>query len=90
MQTKSRKVNLNILKSLFWEYNWGSVKRNLTDSFIIARVLELGNPEQFHLFSEVVGNKVIKTFLFRKGKKLLSPQSFNFWRLYYDKTEITK
>jgi len=90
MKTKNRKVNLNILKSLLWEYNWRSVKKNLTDSFIIARVLELGRPEQFRLFSELVGNEVIKTFLLKRGKKLLSPQSFNFWRLYYDKNETTK
>jgi hypothetical protein len=90
MKTKSRKVNLNILKSLFWEYNWGSVKENLASSFVIARILELGTPEQFHLFAGIVGDKIIKTFLNKAGRKLLSPQSLNFWKLYYQKNETTK
>ena len=72
-----------ILHSLFWEYKWESVKKNLTSPFVIARVLELGNPEQFRIFSELVGEETIKNFLREKGKKLLSPQSFNFWRIYY-------
>jgi hypothetical protein len=90
MKRENKKIDLDILKPLFWEYDWGSVKENLTSPFVIARILELGNPEQFRLFAELVGNEIIKKFLYKKGKKLLSPQSFNFWRLYYQKNETTK
>jgi hypothetical protein len=90
MKTKNKKVDLDILKPLFWEYNWGSVKENFASSFVIARILELGTPEQFRLFAGMVGDEIIKTFLNKVGKKLLSPQSLNFWRLYYQKNEATK
>jgi len=89
MKTKNRKIDLEILKPLFWEYDWTSLKENLTSPFVIARVLELGNPEQFHLFAELVGNELIKAFLDESGERLLSPQSFNFWQLYYQKNETT-
>ncbi|MGC9093869.1 MAG: DUF6922 domain-containing protein [Bacteroidota bacterium] len=80
---KKNQNDLEILKPLFWEYDWGSVEENLASSFVIARVLELGDPKQFRLFAELVGEDSIKIFLREKGEKLLSPQSLNFWKLYY-------
>jgi len=90
MENNSKENKLEILKPLFWEYDWNSVKENLNSSFVIAKVLELGDPEQFHFFAEIVGNEVIKAFLYEKGEKLLSPQSFNFWQLYYQRNDIIK
>jgi hypothetical protein len=90
METSNKRHNLGILKPLFWEYDWDSVQKNLTSPFVIARVLELGNPQQFHLFAELVGHGVIKSLLHEKGKELLSPQSFNFWRLYYQRNEVAE
>lgn len=65
-----------ILHSLFWEYKWESVKKNLTSPFVIARVLELGNPEQFRIFSELVGEETIKNFLREKGEILKFSDNF--------------
>jgi len=39
--------NLEILKELFWDYEWSSVIENLNSPFVIARVLEIGDEEQF-------------------------------------------
>ena len=89
MKPRRKRTELDILKPLFWEYHWTSVKQNLTSPAVIARVLELGNPEQFRLFASIVGNETIKAFLNEKGANLLSPQSYNFWRLYYQQNEST-
>lgn len=74
---------LNILKDLFWDYNWDSVLKNLDSPFVIARVLEIGNKEQVKEFISFIGSEKIVEFLKKYGKKLLSKQSLNFWKLYY-------
>lgn len=87
MKIKLKQMDKKVLFPLFWEYDIDSLAKNLTSPFVIARVLELGNPQQFFIFTRMVGNKVIKTFINEKGEKLLSPQSYNFWRLYYRRQE---
>jgi len=79
------KEELEKLKPLFWEYQWESVKENLTSPVVISRVLEVANPEQFKIFSSVVGDEEIIKFLATKGEKMLSRKSLNYWRLYYEK-----
>ncbi|OHB70055.1 MAG: hypothetical protein A2W23_08245 [Planctomycetes bacterium RBG_16_43_13] len=76
-------IIMETLKPLFWEYDWGSVQGNLNSPFIIARVMELANPQQFHTFAQLVGVEAMRLFLKERGRKLLSPQSYNFWALYY-------
>lgn len=71
---------LQILKDLFWDYKWESVINNLDSPFVIARVLEIGNERQVKVFISFVGWEKILDFL-SKYEKLLSKQSFNFWRL---------
>lgn len=90
MRDTIKQSDLEILRPLFWEYDWNSVREKLNSPFVIARILELGNPEQFHVLAELVGDEVIKTFLREKGERLLSPQSFNFWRLYYQRNEVAE
>ncbi|HBT04354.1 MULTISPECIES: hypothetical protein [Thermodesulfobacterium] len=80
-----KEKNFNKLKPLFWEHEWNSVKKNLNSPFVIARVLEIGNPEQFKIFVSVVGDDKIIKFLQESGERLLSRKSLNFWRIYYDK-----
>jgi len=79
------KEELEKLKPLFWEYKWESVRENLASPLVISRVLEMANPEQFKIFSSVVGDEEIINFLKTKGEKMLSKRSFNFWKLYYEK-----
>lgn len=80
-----KEKNLNKIKPLFWDYEWDSVKKNLNSPFVIARVLEMGNPEQFKILVSVVGDDKIIKFLQESGERLLSRKSLNFWRIYYDK-----
>lgn len=63
------KDELEKLKPLFWEYKWESVKENLTSPVVIARVLEMANPEQFKIFSSAVGDEEIMKFLKLKEKR---------------------
>lgn len=77
--------NLIKLKPLFWDYEWNSVRKNLGSPFAIARVLEMGNPEQFKILVSVVGDDRIVKFLKESGERLLSRKSLNFWRIYYEK-----
>ncbi len=76
------KEKLNILKELFWDYNWKSILENLDSPFVIARVLEIGNKEQVKTLIEAIGSEKIKDFL-SHYPKLISKQSLNFWRLCY-------
>ena len=74
---------IEILQPLFWDCKWDSVKENLGSPFVIARVLEFGDPEEINLFVRLVGKDSIKRFLREKGKKLLSPRSYNFWKMVF-------
>jgi len=82
--------DIDILKPLFWDYDWASVKQNLLSPFVIARVLELGGPEQFRVLAKVIGNDAIRAFLVQKGIRLLSRRSYNFWQLFYQRHESTE
>jgi hypothetical protein len=90
MTPKENAGDIDILKPLFWDYDWASVKQNLLSPFVIARVLELGDPEQFRVLAKVIGDHAIKAFLIRKGKRLLSRRSYNFWQLFYRRHESTE
>lgn len=61
--------DIEILAPLFWEYSWESLKNKLKSPFVIARVLELGDPSQFRVLERAVGKEVIKEFLKEKGEK---------------------
>lgn len=82
---KAKIKNLIKLKTLFWDYEWNSVKKNLSSPFVIARVLEIGNPVQCKIFVSVVGDDRIVKFLKESGERVLSRKSLNFWRIYYEK-----
>lgn len=77
--------NFQKLKNLFWDYDMKSVRKNLFSPFVIARVLEMGNPEHFKILHSIVGDDEIVKFLRIKGNKLLSKRSLNFWKIYYEK-----
>jgi hypothetical protein len=78
-----KKNDISIIQNLFWDYDTNSLKYHLTSPFVIARILELGTPQQFKTFEKMVGSSCIKDFLKTKGKKLLTDESFNFWKIYY-------
>lgn len=76
---------VEVLRSLFWDYDFESVKKKLHSYFVIARVLELGTYEQFEVLKALLSDKKIIEFLkSKKGKKLLSRKSLNFWLIYYE------
>jgi len=78
------RTKFNKLKNLFWDYEIESVKKHLDSVFVIARVLELGNPEQFEIFRSTISDEKIKDFLkSEKAERLLSKKSLNFWQIYY-------
>lgn len=82
--TSGNKNDLEKLKHLFWDYNWDSVLEKLNSHFVIARVLELGDKEEFKILRDVIGDPEIINFLkSEKAQKLLSRQSLNFWKIYY-------
>jgi hypothetical protein len=87
MKIKKKTVpstKFNKLKPLFWDYEIESVKTHLDSVFVISRVLELGNPEQFEIFRSTISDKKIKDFLkSKKAEQLLSKKSLNFWQIYY-------
>lgn len=80
------KAGIEILKDLFWDYDWESVLKNLDSPFVIARVLEMENKEQVKAFVSRIGSERIREFL-TKYEKLLSKQSLNFWKLIYETKE---
>ena len=74
---------MDLIKNLFWEYDFNHVKINLSNIVVIERILELGNKEQFNfLINEIGKDKIIK-YLSSKGKRRLSRKLYNFWREYF-------
>lgn len=75
---------IDILKPLFWDYDFESVKKNIHSHFVIARVLELGTPEQFEVLRSFLSDEKITEFLRSENtSKFLSRKSLNFWLIYY-------
>ncbi|MGC9089459.1 MAG: DUF6922 domain-containing protein [Caldisericia bacterium] len=82
MKNKSSKIN-HSFKGLFWDYKFEDVLSNLDNDVVIARVLELGDIEDFKFLKQNVSDEKIIDFLKRRGEKLLSKISFNFWSIYF-------
>jgi len=77
-------TKFNKLKPLFWDYEIESVKKHLDSVFVISRILELADPDQFEIYRNAVSDEKIKEFIkSEKAKKLLSKKSLNFWQIYY-------
>ncbi len=70
-------------KNLFWDYKIEDVLSNLDNDIVIARVLELGDVEDFKFLKENVPKEKFINFLKKRGKKLLTRVSFNFWSTYF-------
>jgi hypothetical protein len=87
MKTKKELLTptkFNKLKPLFWDYDSESVKRHLDSAFVISRILELGDPDQFEVYRNAVSDEKIKEFIkSEKARRLLSKRSLNFWQIYY-------
>ncbi len=56
MKAKDKPYRVDALRPLFWEYDGVSVQNHLTSPFVIARVLELANPDQCLLLSSAIVN----------------------------------
>lgn len=69
----SSKKDLEKLKHLFWDYEWNSVLEKLNSHFVIARVLELRDKEEFKILRDAIRDSEIINFLkSEKAQKLLS------------------
>jgi hypothetical protein len=66
--------------SLFWDVENLNPLEN--KRFIIERVLDLGDVEDFRWIMSFYGEKEIKTTLLQS--KRISQKSANFWKLYFN------
>lgn len=82
--------NLEILKELFWDYEWSSVLEKIDSPFVIARVLEIGDEEQVKTLEKAIGKRKIRRFLKKYGKRFLSEMSYNFWSYCYETNKKTQ
>lgn len=74
---------LNKLKTLFWEYDFDDILKDLSNIVVIERVLELGDQEQINVLFKNVDRQKIIEYLESIGKRRLSKKSYNFWREYF-------
>jgi len=73
------------LRPLFWDVDFQTVGTQKHSSFIIARIMELGDePEVRYMLTTFTRDKIIKAF---RGNRSLSQRSRNFWRLFLDLEE---
>lgn len=66
--------------SLFWDVKEVDPKKN--QQFVIERVLDFGDVEDFHWARDFYGGEKIKEGFLKS--KSLSKKSNNFWCLYFD------
>lgn len=75
---------MNLIKKLFWEYDYELIKNNLSNIIVIERILEFGTKEQFDFLVKNIGISKIDNYLLSTGKRRLSKKSYNFWREYLE------
>lgn len=83
----SPKINRNI-KRFFWDVDPAGLDFKKNSEYIIARILEYGDPEAITWLFKTYNKKIIKNVLI--NKRSFSKKSANFWGkiLEVDKSKI--
>jgi hypothetical protein len=80
-QTKVVKTEIPIgLRPHFQEYDPDHLELEKDADLIIQRALEFGTWEEVRWLFATYGRHRIRLFLRKRGERLLSPVTFNYWR----------
>lgn len=77
----NRGINQNI-KRYFWDIDFNTLDFEKNSEYIIARILEYGDPESTDWLFSFYDKDVILGVL--KKSRQLSPKSANYWALIFD------
>lgn len=75
-------MNLNIRKALFWDVAFDSLDADKNKNLIIARVLNLGNLEEFRNIMHYYGFETIKNEVQKVGD--FDPKTLEFVVTYFN------
>ncbi len=71
-----------ILKPIFWDAPFDKIDRDVNKSYVISRILELGDESAVdwlrHYYSSVDLKSILKT------SRSISPKSRNYWNLIFN------
>lgn len=67
---------------LFWDVDLEKLDAKANQEFIIARILQQGDEEDFHWAEDFYGKEVLQN-VFAKNAQKLNKKSCNFWSLYF-------
>lgn len=77
----NREINQNI-KRFFWDVNPDSLDFEKNSEYIIARILEYGDPEAIRWMFKTYGEKKIRgVFMTRRG---FSSRTVYFWKSFFN------
>ncbi len=67
------------LYSFFWEYDLRDIDIVRHADFIIGRIMERGSWESMVWLKKEFPRDVMRNFLEKRGKRILSPRELNYW-----------
>lgn len=71
-------------RALFWDVDPESIDMERKADFVIERALEYGTWDQVKLAREHYGDERIRQYILKRGFKVLSNKTFNFWLTVFD------
>jgi hypothetical protein len=79
---KTSSVRLpELLKPLFWEYDFGSLSVERDKDFLIRRILTRGDWSAIAWLRRRIGDKLLRKWILEHEGRGLSPQQLRFWQV---------
>jgi len=70
---------MKVLKPLFWDADWSKIDLEKHKTYVIERVLELGDPDAVRWLFSVYSDAEIKSVL--ETSRNISTKSVNYWTI---------
>jgi hypothetical protein len=82
MEQSIKKVNTEIIESLFWDVDFCTLDLKKYKNFVIERLLQFGRPEHVRWVLDFYEKEdIVETI--KKSRKI-SKKTANFWALHYE------
>ncbi len=75
---------LKLAHRLFWDVDPTTLDRERHADFIMERMLEYGTWEGIQWLRITYGDERIRDYLLRRGHRVLSNKTLNFWKIMLD------
>lgn len=72
------------VRALAWDVDPGALDRERHSSYVMERVLELGDPEACRWLLDSYGRNRVRAFVQAEGPRRLTPRALNYWAFILD------